>query len=164
MITIDLWIRIVLVGIGATVVMDIGSIIQRAMKMSTLDYAMVGRWVGHLCRGQWANQSIGKAPAIMGESISGWVIHYLTGILFTVLLVAVEGVEWLLAPTLLPALFVGTITVVVPFLVMQPAMGAGIAASRTPAPWNNRLRSLLNHAIFGTGLYLSAVLTTWLWK
>lgn len=164
MITIDLWIRIVLVGIGATVVMDIGSIIQRAMKMSTLDYAMVGRWVGHLCRGQWAHQSIGKAPAIMGESISGWVIHYLTGILFTVLLVAVEGVEWLLAPTLLPALFVGTITVVVPFLVMQPAMGAGIAASRTPAPWNNRLRSLLNHAIFGTGLYLSAVLTTWLWK
>ena len=55
----------------------------------------------------------------------------------------------------------GTITVVVPFLVMQPAMGARIAASRTPAPWNNRLRSLLNHAIFGVGLYLSAVLTAW---
>jgi hypothetical protein len=43
-----------------------------------------------------------------------------------------------------------------PFFVMQPAMGAGIAASRTPTPWRNRLRSLATHAVFGCGLYLSA--------
>jgi len=164
MITAEELIRILLTGIGATIVMDIGSIIQRAMKMPTLDYAMVGRWVGHLCRGKWAHQNINKAPAIAGESTSGWVIHYLTGVAFAALLVAIDGVEWLFSPTLLPALLVGTITVVVPFLVMQPAMGAGIAASRTPAPWINRLRSVLNHAIFGAGLYLSAVLTIWLWK
>lgn len=164
MITVEELIRILLTGIGATVVMDIGSIIQRAMKMPTLDYAMVGRWVGHLCRGQWAHQNINKAPAIACESMSGWVIHYLTGVIFAALLVAIDGVEWLFSPTLLPALLVGTITVVVPFLVMQPAMGAGIAASRTPTPWINRLRSVLNHAIFGAGLYLSAILTIWLWK
>ena len=158
MTTIDEWLRIVLVGIGATGVMDIGSALQRAMKMPTLDYAMVGRWVGHLCRGQWAHNSIAKAPAIVGESVAGWVIHYFTGILFAALLVAVEGTEWLQVPTLLPAVAVGTVTVIVPFFVMQPAMGAGIAASRTPSPWINRLRSLLNHAIFGLGLYLSAVL------
>lgn len=161
MTTVDEWLRIVLVGIGATGVMDIGSVIQRAMKIPTLDYAMVGRWVGHLCRGQWAHNSIAKAPAIVGESVAGWAIHYFTGVLFAALLVAVEGTEWLLAPTLLPAVTVGTITVMVPFFVMQPAMGAGIAASRTPSPGINRLRSLLNHAIFGLGLYLSAVFILW---
>lgn len=161
MITVDEWLRIVLMGIGATVVMDIGSIIQRAMKMPTLDYALVGRWVGHLCRGQWAHNSIAKAPAIFGESLIGWMTHYFTGILFAVLLVAITGTQWLSAPTLLPAIGVGIFTVVVPFFVMQPAMGAGIAASRTPSPGINRLRSLLNHAIFGLGLYLSAVLIVW---
>jgi hypothetical protein len=53
---------------------------------------------------------------------------------------------------------VGTVTVVMPFFVMQPAMGAGVAASRTPTPWINRLRSLLTHAIFGLGMYLAALL------
>lgn len=158
------WVRVVLTGIGATVVMDIGSIIQRALKMPTLDYAMVGRWAGHLGRGQWAHQNIGKAPAIAGESALGWGIHYLTGVVFAILLMAIEGLDWFSAPTLLPAVLVGTLTVIVPFLVMQPAMGAGIAASRTPTPWNNRLRSVLNHAIFGAGLYFSATLIQWVCK
>lgn len=126
--------------------------------MLTLDYAMVGRWAGHICRGQWAHNSIAKAPAIAGESVTGWAIHYLTGVLFAALLIAIAGTQWLLNPTLLPALLVGALTVIVPFFVMQPAMGAGIAALRTPFPWKNRLRSLLNHAIFGLGLYLSAML------
>ena len=162
MITVDEGLHLFLVGIGATVVMDIGSVIQRAMKMPTLDYALVGRWAGHICRGQWSHNSIAKAPAIMGESVTGWGIHYFTGVLFAALLIAIEGTEWLRTPILLPAVIVGALTVLVPFFVMQPAMGAGIAASRTPSPWVNRLRSLLNHAIFGLGLYLSAILTLWL--
>jgi hypothetical protein len=39
-------------------------------------------------------------------------------------------------------------------------MGAGIASSRTPAPLTNSLRSLANHAVFGLGLYVSAVALT----
>ena len=41
-----------------------------------------------------------------------------------------------------------------PFLLMQPCMGAGIAASRTPHPASARVHSLINHAVFGLGLYL----------
>jgi hypothetical protein len=43
--------------------------------------------------------------------------------------------------------------VLFPFLVMQPAMGAGIAASRTRNPGAARLQSLVTHAVFGLGLY-----------
>jgi hypothetical protein len=47
--------------------------------------------------------------------------------------------------------------VAAPFFLMQPGMGAGIAASRTPRPAAARLHSLINHAVFGLGLYLAAV-------
>jgi formate hydrogenlyase subunit 3/multisubunit Na+/H+ antiporter MnhD subunit len=39
---------------------------------------------------------------------------------------------------------------------MQPAMGLGIAASKTPQPFINRIKSLINHSIFGCGLFLTA--------
>ena len=57
-------------------------------------------------------------------------------------------------PTLAPALIVGIGTVAAPFLLLQPGMGAGIAASRTPDPAAARMRSLVMHAVFGVGLYL----------
>lgn len=41
------------------------------------------------------------------------------------------------------------------FVVMQPAFGIGVAASKTPNPTVARLRSLRAHAIYGLGLYLS---------
>ncbi|MNC95445.1 hypothetical protein D3C83_125650 [compost metagenome] len=50
----------------------------------------------------------------------------------------------------------GLATVLVPYLVMQPAFGLGIAASRTKNPGAARLKSLMTHAIFGLGLFVSA--------
>jgi len=57
----------------------------------------------------------------------------------------------------LPALCFGIGTVVLPFFVMQPAMGAGVASSRTPTPVLNVLKSLANHTVFGLGLYAAAL-------
>ena len=48
-------------------------------------------------------------------------------------------------------------SVAAPFFVMQPAMGAGIAASRTPRPAAARLHSLVTHTVFGLGLYATAL-------
>jgi Protein of unknown function (DUF2938) len=39
---------------------------------------------------------------------------------------------------------------------LQPALGAGIAASRTPRPNIARLRSIITHLSFGIGLYVAA--------
>ena len=46
----------------------------------------------------------------------------------------------------------GLVTVAAPFLLMQPALGVGIAASKTPNPTAARLRSLMTHAAFGLDL------------
>ncbi|MGS1010425.1 DUF2938 domain-containing protein [Achromobacter anxifer] len=155
--------RVVLIGIGATVVMDLWGMVQKALGMPTLGYALVGRWAGHLCRGKVSHTNIGRAEPIPGESPLGWTIHYAVGLAFAALLVGIQGPAWLRDPTWLPALAVGLATVVMPFFVMQPAMGAGIAASRTPTPWRNRLRSLATHAVFGCGLYLSAAALRLVW-
>lgn len=148
--------RVMLVGIGATAVMDAWLLALRHVGVPTLDYALVGRWAGHLGRGRFAHARIGDAAAIPGERPLGWAIHYAVGIAFAALMVAVQGLAWLREPALLPAVAVGMATVVVPLLVMQPAMGAGVAASKTPTPLRNCLRSLATHAVFGVGLFLSA--------
>lgn len=150
--------RIIPVGIGATVVMDVWLICLRRVGVPSLNFSFIGRWVGHLFRGKLTHAAIGKAESIPGESALGWFTHYAVGVAFAALLVAVEGASWLRSPTLLPAIAVGAFTVLVPLCVMQPSMGAGFASSKTSAPLKNCLRSLANHTVFGLGLYLSAAL------
>jgi hypothetical protein len=87
------------------------------------------------------------------------MVHYLIGIAFAAALLAIWGLDWARRPTLAPALIVGIVTVLAPFLVMQPGMGAGIAASRTPRPAAARIQSLITHTLFGLGLYASAWIT-----
>ncbi len=149
--------KLVLIGLGATAVMDGWLIVLKRMGVKTLDFALVGRWVGHLAHGRVAHAAIAKARPVAGERLMGWSTHYAVGVGFAALLVAVTGVDWLDSPTLAPALAVGVATVAAPLFVMQPAMGAGFAASKTPTPFRNCLRSLANHAVFGLGLYLAAL-------
>ncbi len=149
--------KIVLIGIGATAVMDAWLMLLKRMGVKTLDFALVGRWVGHLSHGQVAHAAIAKAPPVAGERLLGWITHYAVGVGFAALLVGLNGARWLDQPTLAPALAIGVATVSAPLFVMQPAMGAGFAASKTPTPVRNCLRSLANHAVFGLGLYLAAL-------
>jgi hypothetical protein len=143
------------------VVMDLWGIARkRLLGMPPADYGLVGRWVGHMARGRFRHDRIAASPAVKGERLIGWTVHYLTGIAFAAVLLALWGLDWVRHPTLGPALTVGIATVAAPFLLMQPAMGAGIAASRTPRPNAARLQSLVTHAIFGFGLYAAGWATS----
>ncbi|MDC6170385.1 DUF2938 domain-containing protein [Paucibacter sp. XJ19-41] len=148
--------RVALIGVGATLVMDGWLWLLRRLGVPTLNFALIGRWVGHLPRGRLRHAPISAAAAVPGELALGWLLHYGTGIVFAALLVGVQGLGWAQQPTLAPALVWGAATVLAPLFVMQPAMGAGIASSKTPTPLKNCLRSLANHLVFGLGLYLSA--------
>lgn len=154
--------HVVFMGIGATAVMDAWLLLLQRLGVPTLNFAMIGRWAGHWGRGTWKHEAIAKAAPVQGELALGWFVHYATGIAFAGLLAGIFGMDWVHHPTLLPAMGVGISTVAAPWLLMQPAMGAGIASSRTPAPAKNRIRSLVNHSIFGLGLYLAAALPAWI--
>ncbi len=159
---LEIALRVVLIGAGATIVMDIWLFLLKRLGIPTLDIALLGRWVGHLPRGQWAHDRVANASPITAERWLGWAAHYAIGVAFALLQVSVWGLAWGRSPTLLPAVLTGVATVAAPLFVLQPALGAGIASSRTKTPVRNIAMSLANHAVFGIGLYLAAVVSTWL--
>jgi hypothetical protein len=154
--------RVVLIGVGATAVMDLVVLLLQRLGVPAPDWSFVGRWIGHFARGRFAHAAIARAAPIAHERGLGWLTHYAVGIAYAGLLVAMLGLDWAREPSLLPALLTGLATVVVPLFVMQPAMGNGFAAAKTPAPLKTCLRSLANHAAFGMGLYVAAALLKWL--
>ena len=153
---------VVLIGVGATAVMDVWLMFLKRMGVQTLNFAYIGRWVGHLTRGRFAHKAIANAQPIPAEVTLGWLTHYSVGIAFAGLLVGIQGIEWTREPAFLPAVAVGASTVLAPLFVMQPAMGAGFAASKTPTPLKNCLRSVTNHTVFGAGLFLTAAFFEWI--
>ena len=144
-----------IIGVVATAVMDLWGLARKPLlAIPPPDYALAGRWLGHLARGRFRHDAIAHSPPLRGERLAGWAAHYAIGLAFAALLIGLAGTEWLERPTVAPALVVGLGTVLFPFLVMQPAMGAGIAASRTRNPGAARIQSLVTHAVFGLGLYV----------
>jgi Protein of unknown function (DUF2938) len=149
--------NIILTGIGATAITDLWALVRRQLLGTALpDYGLVGRWIAHFRSGRFRHASIKAAAAVRGERMLGWFAHYLIGIAFAALLLLIGGARWFEHPSLWVAVAVGVGTVLAPFLIMQPGMGAGIAASRTPRPAAARVQSLITHAVFGVGLYLAA--------
>ena len=147
----------VLTGTGATALIDVWSVVRKhAFCIPLPDYGLLGRWIAHMRHGRFRHHSIKAAAPVRHERLVGWIAHYLTGVGFACALIAVQGTRWILHPTLCPALLFGVATVAAPFLLMQPGMGAGIAARRTPHPASARTQSLITHALFGVGLYIAA--------
>ncbi|TDQ23795.1 DUF2938 domain-containing protein [Tenacibaculum caenipelagi] len=150
--------QIIIIGIGATLTMDIWASLLSLFNIKSLDYRFVGRWLGHLTKGKLKHDKIFNTKPFPYELIIGWIAHYLIGITFTFLLVIIYGKDWLNTPTLQPAIIIGLTTVVAPFFIMQPSFGIGIAASKLPNANIARFKSLVTHFIFGLGIYLTAML------
>ena len=157
--TVDFALRAVLIGAGATMVMDLWAVLLRQVGVPSLNLAFLGRWIGHLPRGLWIHLSIASATPVRGEAWIGWCAHYAIGIAFSALLLWTYGVEWARSPSVLPALSIGIVTVVAPLFILQPGMGAGIASWKTPTPVFNGVKSVVTHTVFGLGMYLAALAT-----
>jgi hypothetical protein len=148
----------IVLGAGATLVMDLWNLfLKRAFGIPSLNYCLLGRWIRHMPGGTFRHANITAAPRKSFECQVGWVAHYSIGVVLGLLFVELAPDEWLARPTLLPALLYGMATVIFPFFVMQPSLGLGIAASRTPHPMKARSKSLVTHFIFGVGLYVCAL-------
>jgi hypothetical protein len=158
---VNFTLQAVVIGAGATALMDLW-VFARAglLGVPAMNYGLVGRWLAYMARGRFRHDRISASPAVKGELAIGWAAHYAVGIAFAGVLLALWGVEWARRPTLEPALIVGIGSVAAPFLVMQPGMGGGFFASRTPRPGAARIQSVVTHAIFGLGLYAAGWLAT----
>lgn len=154
-----IYLQAVALGLGATVFMDLYAIlIKRLFAIPSLDYRIVGRWLINLGKGKRLEGPIGQTLPIKNEAITGRVAHYGIGAIFGAAFILMVGPQWLAKPEVLSAISFGVATVAAPFLILQPALGAGIAARKTPKPNTARLRSLMAHTMFGLGLYITAVI------
>ena len=153
----------VLMGLGATLTFDLwGLFLKQAFQIPPSNICLVGRWLRYMPEGTFQHANIGSSPRKSAECAVGWIAHYSIGVIFALVFVALAGNVWLQQPTPLPAVAFGLVTVLAPFFIMQPLFGLGFAASKTQKPTQARLRSLMNHAAFGVGLYLFAGLVNWL--
>lgn len=150
----------ILIGIGATIFMDLVALGQKhLLSQQTLDYALVGRWLGHMRKGQFIHRPIFTSDPVRGERLLGWGLHYLVGIIFAGVFLAVVDESWIENPTPLPAIVFGALTVLAPLLILQPGLGAGLGARRAPDPLAARAKSFFAHFTFGVGLWIAALFT-----
>lgn len=146
------------IGVGATLIMDSWNLfLRRRFGLPSLDYCLLGRWLRHMPAGTFRHANINASQQKSFECTVGWIGHYTIGLTLALGFLILASGDWLIRPTLLPALLFGIGTVVFPYFVMQPSLGLGIAASRTPNPSQARLKSLATHTVFGIGLYVSAL-------
>ena len=95
----------VFIGVIATLGMDIwAAIVKHLLHLPTADWALVGRWFGHMPRGVLVHRPIADSAAIPSELAIGWVMHYLTGIVYGLAYLGVVQVLFSSGPTLASAL------------------------------------------------------------
>jgi hypothetical protein len=121
----------ILMGLGATLVFDLwGLFLKHAFRIPPSNICLVGRWLRYMPEGTFIHSNIASALPKSAECIVGWISHYLIGITFASIFIGLTGNHWLRHPTPIPAIAFGVVTVLAPFLIMQPAFGLGFAASK----------------------------------
>src|SRR4030095_6354021 len=104
------------VGVGATLFMDLCALLlKRILRIPLPNYCLVGRWFCHMPEGTFMHASIGTAPQKRSECTVGWIAHYVIGVVYALMLVALVSGNWLGQPTFFAALLFcfGTVVVAV---------------------------------------------------
>lgn len=148
--------RALAMGLTATVAIDVwATFANRVLGWPRTNWRMVGRWIGHMRGGRFTHVSINSSPSIRHELAIGWAFHYVVGCIYAALYLMYVDAAQMGRPTLGSAVSFGLVTVLSPWLLMQPGLGLGICAARAPRPNLVRLQNLIIHTIFGLALYYS---------
>jgi hypothetical protein len=150
----------ILIGIGGTALLDLWALLLKALLgLPTPPWHLVGRWFARMPKGQFVHRKgIGSSPPVPNELAIGWFMHYTVGVLFAAALLFIWGVQWAHAPTFLPALIVGLVTIGAGWFILQPGMGVGMACNKAPKPNVARLQNVVGHVVFAIGMYGAALL------
>ena len=151
-------IDVIVLGLGASLIMDGWAVLRwRVTGAPLLDYGWLTRWIVGLPIGRFSLSPGLEAPLSFLERGIGWALHFAIGVLYAGAFLMIVGAGWLSSPSLVSALLFGAITTLAPFVILQPALGRGMFAARTPSPGSARLQTVLTHLVFGLGLYVTAL-------
>lgn len=154
----DFVFRALVMGVAATAALDVWAYaLHRLFGTPLTNWGLVGRWFAHVPRGRLVHADIGAAAAVGGEPAIGWAMHYVVGVLFAAATLALAGTAWPADPTPWWPLAVGWATILCGWLILQPGMGAGIAASKRANRAQIRLLNLAGHTVFGLAMWAAAL-------
>jgi hypothetical protein len=150
--------QMLVVGLVATVTLDLWQQIARLLfGLPITNWAMLARWFGHMPQGQFVQQDIGKAVPVRNERPLGWLVHYVVATSLGVLYLLLMEYVFHAAPGLVSAMLWSIVTIIMTWFVVEPALGAGFLASRTPNPTIARLYDFSTHIAYGVGIYLGVL-------
>lgn len=108
----------------------------------------------HAIRGRFAHTNIIKTAPVEHEVAVGGITHYLLGgslALTYPTLYVVSGAP-LTGDHVLPGLFWGLVTTLLPWLIFYPAFGWGLFGVRAPQGIRPVLAPTVSHLVYGLGL------------
>jgi len=146
----------VVVGIMGTLVIDCWTLLLNSFGVGSRGLLFLGRWIMYLPEGKFFHNTIIQTTSIANELSAGRIAHYCIGIAFTFLLIAIYRKQWIMKPRVMPAIYIGLISLFIPLFVLQPMLGFGIAFSKLPNAGSLFLKTLSIHLVYGLGLYISA--------
>ncbi|MBT0958936.1 DUF2938 family protein [Alphaproteobacteria bacterium KMM 3653] len=145
-------------GLGATIVLDLFAVLRQGWAPTHGFYCLVGRWVGLLPQNGLFHDDIRSSAPLTSEAMLGWGAHILLGVVYGVAFAIIFGMSAIVTPQLWQGLSFGLATVLVPWLIFQPLFGWGLGMSKAPDPWKMRMKGVINHTVFGLGIWLSITL------
>jgi len=151
---VNVW-QLLGVGVIATFSMDVLSILASRLRLTApLPPQLIGRWFASVARAQPFHADIAQVPPIAHEAAIALPVHYLIGATLATFYVWTAYQTGWPARSLGFALAFGLCTSVLPWLLMFPAMGYGLFGAHGPTGTRLFISSLLNHALFGLGIWI----------
>ncbi|MBD1552882.1 DUF2938 family protein [Pseudomonas typographi] len=154
----DFIVSAVVIGAGGTALLDLWNLfLNRVRGLPLPPWHLVGRWFAGWVQGVFVHRrGITQSPPVHRELALGWLMHYVVGVVFAAALLLLWGPGWAHAPSFIPALIVGLVTVAAGWYVLQPGMGVGVACSGAANPVQARWLNVIGHVVFAIGMYASA--------
>ena len=151
--------EVLVVGVAGAIGMDLGQrLMQLVLGWPPSNWAMIGRWALNLPKGKLVHEDIGEEEPMPNELAVGWVVHYLVSITYGGIYIFVTRVLLDAKLGFVPAVGFAIAIVLITWFVIQPMMGAGPAASKTPKPWVTRMHDLGSHFFYGVGMWVGGLL------
>lgn len=148
-------IKSIIIGVASTIFMDVATKLRELLfQIKPLNYALVGRWFLSWKSRTFLHKNITQSPVKKFEVFFGWFIHYLVGIFWAYLYLILNDF-YSFEKIFISILIFVLLSTLVPFLIMQPALGFGFFALNTTSPLKSIKNSIISHTFFGIGLYLS---------
>jgi len=151
--------QVAIIGAFATALADLWQqLLKRLLDMPTANWRLIGRWVAAMRSGRFVHHSIIEVAPVPGEAAIGWIFHYLVGVVYAAIYLALVRVLPGTGPNLTSALIFSLATLVAPWFLMQPALGFGVMARHLPGRLEVSVVTVTTHMMFGLGLFLGMAL------